>query len=459
MRARPRITAALLVGVGGALTWALWPRPARPDVVFIVLDTVRSDHLSLCGDDRPTSPNLRALAEQSTWTCGAVAPGSWTLPSHASFFTGLTPTAHHAHAITSGVSDFSGSASRSRPLQKKNGPPTLAEQLGEQGYETVMVSGNPVVGEGMGLARGFSVTHVAEKFGELAEDALVDAVGEALSAVPEDAPLFLFVNIAEAHQRWAPIPAGLSWVKPQRNRHLLKYAKLSPDDLWRRYVEGRLSEEAVAAVNHGIDALYAYNVWRADRTLGGVLAQLEASGRCGEGCRLVVTSDHGEMLGEHMLLDHGHYVWESDVRVPLLVRGVEEPPDLSQPISALHAFHLLRDGHLPDVLTPPSSVAWPHMRRCYHTRGKAFCSTSAALWDGDDKLVWMHELSALEPTLMRFDLSVDPDETSPLPLTADHPRYDELIALSKATIADSGSDQEEIDKSVIEALRAAGYLE
>ena len=439
--------------LAGVTLLAMQDTTPQPDVVLIVLDTVRSDYLSLCGEARPTSPNLEAFAQTASWTCGAVAPGSWTLPSHASFFTGMTPLEHGAHEITSGVKDFSGSSSRSRPLKKKGGPPTLAQQLGRRGYHTVALSGNPVVSESMGLTRGFDETTVAEKFGRLAEDDLIDAVTASLTSAPADEPLFLFVNIAEAHQRWEQVPANMGWAEAG-DRALLKYAKLKENDPWRQYVEGQLSAEEQAAFDADIDSLYAYNTWRADQTLGRVLAALEESGRCGEDCRVVITSDHGEMLGEHGLLDHGHYVWESNVRVPLLVRGADLPEG---PINALHAFHLARDGALPAALTPPVVMSWPHVRRCYMTRGEAFCATSAALWDGNDKLIWTLEAKAVEPRIMRFDLSIDPDEETPLSAEG-HPRLSELLELAAAVQADAG-EEDEVDQSVTEALRAAGYLE
>ena len=454
MSTRLKLMAAAGVAALGGLAWlSSSDQQPTPDAVLIVLDTVRADYLSLCGESRPTTPNLDAFAKSSSWSCNAIAPGSWTLPSHASFFTGLTPLEHHAHAITSGVTDFSGSSSRSRPLKKKNGPPTLAEQLAARGYHTAAISGNPVVSKSMGLTRGFQESTIAEKFGRLAEDRLVAAVAEALEQAPADQPLFLFINIAEAHQRWKQVPDQLPWADPGPSE-LLKYAKLEEDDPWRRYVEGKLSDAERAAFDAAIDNMYAYNTWRADETLGKVLALLEESGRCGEDCRLVITSDHGEMLGEHGVLDHGHYVWDSNVRVPLLVRGAELP---NGPINALHAFHLIRDGVLPDTLTPAMAMAWPHVRRCYMTRGAAFCSTSAALWDGTDKLVWSLESAQPEPTLVRFDLATDPGETNPLPLT-EHPKLEALLALAAEVVADSGED-DTVDQSVTEALRAAGYLD
>lgn len=119
--------------------------PGRPGLVlFVVLDTVRADHTSLCGHDRPTTPFLQALAGQQGWshTCGLVTPGTWTLPSHASFFTGLLPTEHRL--ITKG-----------HPLPP--GVPTLAERFAAEGYQTVLLSANPTLNKASGIGRGFEV--------------------------------------------------------------------------------------------------------------------------------------------------------------------------------------------------------------------------------------------------------------------------------------------------------------
>ena len=82
---------------------AAWTKPEsnlkrKPNIVMIVLDTIRSDHLSICGYERPTTPVLEDLVRQAqAATCDAYAPGTWTLPSHASFFTGLSVPDHGAH--------------------------------------------------------------------------------------------------------------------------------------------------------------------------------------------------------------------------------------------------------------------------------------------------------------------------------------------------------------------------
>jgi arylsulfatase A-like enzyme len=127
--------------------------PSAPSVVFIVLNNVRADHLSLCGYERPTSPFLESLAKETAFTCAAQAPGSWTLPSHASYFTGLQVLEHGAHSLKSGERVSSNTSTLARPLALEHS--TLAEKMRDQGYQTLMVSANPVLGDATGLSRGF----------------------------------------------------------------------------------------------------------------------------------------------------------------------------------------------------------------------------------------------------------------------------------------------------------------
>ncbi len=99
-----------------------------PNVILIVLDTLRADSTSLCGYNRPTTPNLTRLANQpdAAYTCGGVTPATWTLPSHASFFTGVGPTVHRTHAVagkfkkTGKIVRSSTLASKKRSNQKSN---------------------------------------------------------------------------------------------------------------------------------------------------------------------------------------------------------------------------------------------------------------------------------------------------------------------------------------------------
>lgn len=451
-RLLPILAALLIIAAAAGGIW-YQTRARQPNVIFIVLDTVRADHLSLCGYERPTTPTLEALASRADAQviCDGWAPASWTLPSHASYFTGAFPEVHHSHAITSGVDDYSGGQARTRKLDKAL--PTLAEKLRDRGYQTLAVSANPVVSRKLGLLRGFEASRVSSAWGEMFDEDLLENFDALLdNQYTPGKPLLLFVNIADAHQGWEPVPEGALGGAVTRPVRRIKYNKLSEHSRWRRLVGGTMPDDERAEWLQELNDGYDYGIWRADRNLAAVMARIEARGLCEPDCRIIITSDHGEFLGEHNLLDHGYYTWEGMIRVPLLALGWDGVPELSAPMSTLAAHSLALDGTLPDTPLPLQSAAWPHVRRCALTKGLAFCPVSATVRDGDTKLLWM------DGEVSRYDLAADVAEESPLPVDTADPLYARLMALAEAVDADTRDDSEE-DLDVIEALRAAGYLE
>lgn len=393
------------------LLLACSPKPET--VIFVVLDTVRSDRLSACGYAVETSPNLAALP--GGLSCTAVAPGSWTLPSHASFMTGVMPVEHGAHCITSGVEDLSGTGARSRPLNDRRA--TVAEVFAERGFQTLAVSGNPVVSEKMGLLRGFQTTDIAPAWGRYFGDALPERVDDAMAARDPERSTFLFVNIADAHQPWRSGGDSLTWNKK------------ADDGLWARYHRGEVPPEEWAPTQARVDRLYDAAVTRADASLGAVLEAW-----CQERCRVVLTSDHGELLGEHQLLDHGHNVWDENAVVPLYSSegGIGEGW-----VSALDAHSLLVGSERRHA---PISEAWPHVRRCARTHGQAFCEVQLASW-GEAKTVWIEGEEFVEVDGVR----------TPTPVHV----LDEHGTRLRRAARDDG----QIDFQVEELLRAAGYLD
>jgi hypothetical protein len=413
---------------------------------------VRSDHLSLCGYERPTSPNLEAfVAEGASFTCDAQAPATWTLPSHASFFTGVHPSVHGAHSITSGVTDWEGTSARSRKLDEAL--PMLGEHLLEQGYQTRLLSSNPVVSGKLGLRRGFEKGRTASRWGNLFGNKYVRALTKLMGTFEGDKPSFLFLNIADAHRPWQAVPEGLDWVP--RTPHTEHSGKSSAQSSWRRFIEGRMEPVEAEPYLERVVNNYDYAVWRADRVLGQVLEHLQISGFCDGGCRIVITSDHGEMLGEHQLLDHGHYVWQSNVAVPLIFKDIGPTEALPSTLDALQAFYLVRDGALSEDLGLPISEGWPHIRRCARTGGAAFCDTSVSIRDGSEKLVWTSDGRKTEEWIV--DLVADPQEKNPMPLPPEHPARAALLDRAAAVRADASDDEE--DPATMEMLEALGYAD
>ena len=423
--------------------------PGEPTVVLIVLDTVRSDHLSLCGYDRPTSPSLEALRDRgAAWTCDALAPGSWTLPSHASYFTGLTPTEHGAHSLSAGGEALDLSTSEQvRRLDAAH--PTLAETLGARGYQSMAISSNPVISGPSGLIRGFDDAVSGERFGQVTSPKLVFRLEARLRRMMDrKTPLFLFLNFADAHQPWSG--PREDWLKP---RGELRLHASKEDGAWQRWFRGEmLGTERTRFLSHLTDA-YDQGVLDADAGVAKTIALLEDMGWCRSGCRVVITSDHGEFLGEHDLLDHGHYLWQPDVQVPLVYWDSEgAAPELPSPVSALVAYHLALDGRLPDPLPAVSSAAWPHVQRAAWSGGRAFTETSAALWVGTEKLLWT------DGEVARYDLADDPQELRPLPAD-DHRALPHLLELAADVVASEEAGAGDLDPELTELLKAAGYLE
>ncbi len=392
----------------------LRPFLAKPGSVtlFVVLDTVRADHLSACGYPRPTSPTLERLVEEgASLNCQGIAPGSWTLPSHASFFTGAEVPVHRSHSVAGGESLGQDTAEQVRPLDEEL--PTLAEAWEGQ---SALVSGNPVLGVASGLTRGFDRVRTPRHFGEWYGPRLVDQVRNLLRFDTDGRPLLLVVNIADAHGPWLEVDSSVDWASP---REAFRYQPAEEGSLWRRYLAGQL--ENPDAFREQITDLYDVAIWRADHTLAAVLQVLEDYGRSVD--RLVLVSDHGEMLGEEGLIDHGHLLNEGNQLVPVLDTASELPIG---PLNAI-IVHDLLSGQRRD--RPLRAAAYPHPQRASWCDGAAFGTLMARSWD--PPLWWR--------------------EGDPLP-SGDFGVY--VQAVQASNIADGPPDPE-----LTEQLRAAGYLE
>jgi hypothetical protein len=139
-----------------------------PSFVIVILDTVRADRTSAYGYERDTTPHLSGLAARGVRFDSAYATGCWSLPSHASLFTGLTASRHGAH---------------NEHLALEDHHPTLAETLARHGYQTASFTANPWIGDGTGMARGFQHNHESWRSSWLDLMLLANRVGSP-SAIP-----------------------------------------------------------------------------------------------------------------------------------------------------------------------------------------------------------------------------------------------------------------------------------
>lgn len=419
------------------------PSPDQPTVVLVVLDTVRADHLSLCGHDRPTSPALEAFAAgpATTHTCRAYAPGSWTVPSHASYFTGLPVDAHGAHMVSGGLS-IGGDWLSLRPLDGT--PQTLAEALSARGYQSVMLSANPVLGPVSGLARGFDVVHVAEAFGQLRGEEMAGRLRQTLAdELDPTRPLFLFVNLSEAHDPLVNPPPGHAWYDPADHpeRRAMR-AMLRDFELWKH--------PDPAASRRWFTDLYDVGIQGADATFGRVLETLGDAGWLAGAHRITVTADHGEHLGEFGYFNHGGDTLEPNTRVALVHRQVPPVPlTLAEPFPGLAVFGLVRDGALPTPLPPVEAMSLPWAEKATKFEGRTATHADAALWEGPRK----HRTVGGQRTTV--DLHDDPLEGAGRPPAA--PMQAQLAAL-EARLSAAAARPVALDPALVEMLKAAGYL-
>ncbi|MEO1366298.1 MAG: sulfatase, partial [Acidobacteriota bacterium] len=303
--AHPEVTAPADGAVDGATDGPL------PDVVMIVLDTLRADRLSLYGHERATSPHLDAWARRHGAVFeSAVSSAGWTLPAHTSLFSGVDAPRHGANWPSSRVGDD---------------VPLLAERLYRLGYRTEAITGGGYLDPNFGLDRGFERYRTWPRGrGEHAAEP-TRTLGAAVERLERhrDGPLFLFVHTYAVHAPYAPWQPFFGRFSERPSLIEIRLRPPRPGDypavhrleLRRR---GRvLSAEnaglSASAVQDLVESQYDAGVARLDGLLRPLLEASTARDRL-----VVVTSDHGEMLGEAGYWEHGH-VFDPTLKVPLIV--------------------------------------------------------------------------------------------------------------------------------------------
>jgi len=300
--------------------------PARPNVVVVVLDTVRRDVAELSPSGVSFTPNLDRLASEGTTFTNAWATGPWTVPSHASMLTGLLPSSHGCTGYSTFLSD-----------ERR----TVAEHLADGGYETVAFFSNPWLTDRMsGMLRGFDMRYVETGHDDTHIFNIVDQGGketseniaEWLDGRSDDRPFLLFVNFLEPHLPYSP---------PEEVRR-----EFLPDLPPRSIITTEWALEFNAGVHNPetvdwerVIRLYLGDVATADAYLGGVLQELEKHGLY-DNTAIIVTSDHGENLGDNGYMDHQFGLFETLLAVPLVIRtpGQVEPAVRKDPAMLTDVF-------------------------------------------------------------------------------------------------------------------------
>lgn len=297
-----------------------------PNLLFITLDTVRAQDMSLYGYNRPTTPELEKIAADGVCFDRAISTVSWTLPSHATMFTG-----HYGFEI---FHDFSRMDNQDWELPMGKEYPTLAEFLGARGYRTGGFVANWMYCDRVyGLDRGFatyrdydmSLPQVikssfltragANTFIDLTDRSVVLARksaavinGELLDWLDRERtqPFFAFLNYMDVHEPYAPLP-------PYAGTFTTEQAPPVPKKppTWKVPAD-------VAMRRLQYDETLAY----LDHELGELFNELEHRGRL-KNTVVIITADHGEHFGEHGIISHGDTLYMPVLHVPLMILDPE----------------------------------------------------------------------------------------------------------------------------------------
>ena len=363
----------------------------QPNIVLIVLDTHRRDRLSLYGYDRPTSPNIDHFAQQATIFENGISAAQWTIPSHASMFTGEYPTTHQTLQVHAALDERFD---------------TVASLLRVNGYETTGFCNNPLVGVlNNGLKRGFSTFYnycgvvpsvprrstslpkpldlIWEKYTQQLRklsypiqnsfahsdflfrmslhsffvplwSKMANFKGDTVSSIRdvqlflEDKmrgpdPQFVFLNLMETHMPYAPPDSFIDKFAPYFKE--IREAR----DIIRRYnVQGHRwllpLEDALDQLEADIlNDMYDVEVNYQDHLLGPLLEYLSQA----EDTMTIIVADHGEGIGEHDFMGHSFVAYQELVHVPLIIKFPEQMGQaqrIRENVSTRRIFHTILEA-------------------------------------------------------------------------------------------------------------------
>jgi arylsulfatase A-like enzyme len=417
---------------------------APPDIYLIVIDTVRADHLSLYGYDRPTTPELARRAEAGMVFENAFSAAAWTLPGFGSILTGTYPGQH--------------GAGMGGPSRIDDTLPILPEILAEAGYDTGAVANVSFLNDIFGLNRGFAhydFDPAGDVEGTRRADISVDLGLEWIDR-PRDTPMFFMLHLFDAHRHYDAPP-------PARGVFTTQFADgYDPETL--ATLESRLEAERRSDLDFHVAAYDEELLWL-DMQLERFFAELEARGRF-EDALVILTSDHGEAFYEHHAIGHGSCLHNEITRVPFMIwePGRSARGRVSGAVSTVDILPTVLDyAGLPDAGGAGVSLRGAMRGEEPAVRGilsqnRFYDTYLTALVRWPFKLILDHK----NDHRMLYDLSVDPGETQDLAVDPDDDTA-QLIRTLRREARDLRQGkvgaQVELSPEVAERLRALGYIQ
>lgn len=481
----------------------------RPNVLLVVLDTARASAFEGYGRTEGT-PAFESLARDGLLCRRAIATSPWTLPSHVSLFGGQMPSEHGVM----GDAWSPGSVPSVRPLIERIGDRWLTVAAKRAGYETFAAVANMWVGRRTGFDHAFD--RFVSRRGDVADAPAAGSGGNRrapdtvrrarrrlsahlrlhrgnrdsgarqivadfdawLPRRPRGAPFFAFLNLMEPHAPYVPPRRFQRLETRERFRAGQLAARLhhSPDLMLPFNVGLRSLEETDLSI---LRRLYEGEVSCADEAVGVLVETLERGGEL-DRTVIVVTSDHGENLGEHHLLAHNMSLHETLLHVPLVARGPRVPVGVHEETVSLLGLHagileiLSNTPRAGSLFSAPEPGARSEYESARHQvraldgflRGRSVPEATVprlATAKGASAHRGSYKAVASGGELEVFDLVTDPQEARPLsgPLPAEARAAADIAregveALER--IDGRGGEEADLDEEIRAHLEALGYL-
>ena len=406
------------------------PSGSLPNICLITLDTARSANLQSYGYSRMTMPFLSELAERSIICEKAYSTSNWTVPSHGSIFTGKMPFDHGACTRFSKLADSS---------------ELLARKLKVKGYSNYGFTNIPFLHPRYGFDRGFDLYKSFDTCNFASR-----TFWEAFNRMKRNEPFFLFLNFIEAHDpyectdyQWGDIKTDGEQMRKQYNEG-------------NRAISPALIQDTLNVYDDGLRCM--------DRIMKYYFDAFP------ENTIFVITSDHGELFGEHGMCGHMNVgLYENVIKVPLIISGASvKHQNVKRPVSISEIYSIIlkiSDGKFAEVEEGklPHFVFSERKRetQSLHIDSHEFSNDVRMVTDGSFKLM---EYSDGKQRMFRL-----PDESSDV---IDNPKFrEQLICLRDAMEKNRGATMtikinplgegavdNEAKKKIEERLAALGYL-
>jgi arylsulfatase A-like enzyme len=422
------------------------PRDGRDNVVLILVDTLRQDHVGAYGYPRDTTPAIDALAADAVRFERAYAVAPWTMPTVASMFTGLYPGRHRVTTINQAL-----------PAEVT----TIAEILADQGYATAGVVSHTLLDRRHRFDQGFAeyieVLDQRKPHEAVTTNDVTDAVlGMLAKLEASEEPFFLFVHYFDPHYNYKRHPE-VGFAAESAGR-------LSGDEAIEDLYE--VMEDITAEELALVEAIYDEEIRHTDNGIGRVLEELRSSGRFDDSW-IVVTSDHGEEFMAHGNIGHTITLFEELVKVPLIVRPpayLESPRVVTEPVSLVSLTPTLLDAL--GVESEPVFQAesfLPLVTRAGEGVGVVYLETDQ-LVNKRAAIVGKHKIVRDEQTgvVELYDIVADPDEQADL-AAAEPDRVAALLEVLDERIRWSNLNPVEanpvtLTEEQLEQLKSLGYV-